>query len=155
LRITLLRNSYGPDPDSDNGVHTVRFAFEPHPAGIDSATLMRGGMAFNRPPVCARTHGPPRALEPRLTIKGGRSVICTALRRSEHHPSRLIIRFFETAGKRGAMKFKLGEGLTSAKEVNFLENPTAGQARVESGWASVRFHPYEVKTLLVKCKGLR
>ena len=30
LRLTLLRNAYGPDPETDNGVHTVRFAFEPH-----------------------------------------------------------------------------------------------------------------------------
>jgi len=28
VRLTLLRNSYGPDPESDNGVHTMRFAFD-------------------------------------------------------------------------------------------------------------------------------
>jgi alpha-mannosidase len=133
-------------------VHRMRFAFEPHGPTAANADLIRAATAFNRPPVCVRTNSAASAL-PGLTMRGGQSVVCTALRKAEHSDD-LIIRFFEASGKRRSMTFSLGDGMSSAKEVNFLENPIGRRVKIRRGHASVRFRPYEVKTLLVKCEGL-
>ena len=150
-RITLLRNPYAPDPETDNGRHTVKFAFEPHRAGRSNAELFRGGMAFNRRPVVMGTNQPVKAARPQLTIEGSDSVVCTALRVAEHS-DKLVIRFFETSGRPAKARISLGKGITSAQEVNFLENPTGGKVAVAGGKAAVQFHPFEVKTLLVKAR---
>ena len=63
-RITLLRNTYHPDGESDNGVHTVRFAFAPHDGSRTNADCVRGGMAFNRPLLADLLHEPEFARGP-------------------------------------------------------------------------------------------
>ncbi|NQT18671.1 MAG: hypothetical protein HQ592_03125 [Planctomycetes bacterium] len=154
LRMTLLRNAYGPDPESDNGVHRVRFAFQPHGPGAENADLIRAATGFNRPPVCVRSNVPNAAAAlPGLAMEGAQSVVCTALRKAEHSDD-LMIRFFEASGRRRSMTFSLGDGISCAKEVNFLENPIGRRVKILRGRVSVRFRPYEVKTLLVKCEGL-
>ena len=150
-RITLLRNPYGPDPEPDNGVHTVQFAFEPHKAGRTNAELMRGGLAFNRRPIAASTNQPAADSSSLLQIEGSNDIVCTALRTAEHS-DKLVIRFFETSGKPRKARISLGKGITSAQEVNFLENPTSGKVSLAGGKAAVEFHPFEVKTLLITAK---
>jgi len=150
LRITLLRNPYGPDPETDNGVHTVRFAFQPHGARKQNAELIREGMAYNRPLLAVRTNEEVPS-GPRLTIEGGDSVVCSALRHAEHSDD-LIIRFFETGGKKCSASISLAGGIEAAEEVNFLENPTGGKVKVSGGKAAVNFRPCEVKSLRVRCR---
>jgi alpha-mannosidase len=154
LRMTLLRNPYNPDPETDNGKHVVRFAFEPHAPRISHAALIRKGMSFNRPPLAVVTRGTAQPAEPQLILKGSDSVVCTALRRAEHS-SRLLVRLFETSGKPCRATVSLGKGIASAAEVNFLENPTGEKPKLAHGRATVFFHPFEVKTLLVNFRGWR
>jgi len=155
IRITLLRNPYGPDPEPDNGRHSVRFAFEPHGPGASNAQLIRAGMSFNRLMLPLFSEQPVKAAAPRLRIEGADSVVCTGLRIAEHS-AKTVLRLFETAGRgcRARVWFGSGpssvRGIASAEEVNFLENPTGGQPAIEDGAAVVDFHPFEVKTLLIE-----
>jgi alpha-mannosidase len=153
MRMTLLRNSFSPDPNSDNGRHVVRFAFEPHAAGQPAADLVRGGMAFNRACLTAQTEQAVRGHAAMLKIEGADSVVCTALRRAEHSDG-LLVRLFETSGKPCKAKVKVGKGIRSAREVNFHENPLAPEARVEGGEVPLKFRAFEVKTLLVEADGI-
>ena len=77
-------------------------------------------------------------------------MVCTALYQAEHS-DRLILRLFETSGCPAQATVQLGTGITTATEVNFLENPTGAPVQLAHGKATVIFHPYEVKTLLVAC----
>jgi len=56
LRITLLRNAYEPDVETDNGVHHLRLALLPHAAGASNAQLLHDGLAFNHPLCVTRAH---------------------------------------------------------------------------------------------------
>jgi alpha-mannosidase len=147
--MTLLRNSYGPDPESDNGVHVMNFAFEPHGRRIAAGELIRRGMAFNRPPVAVTSRARPKALPMGLALDAPESVVCTALRRAEHSAG-LLARFFEADGKPAKIRFGLDGGIRSAREVNFLENPVGRRVRVMRGTVSAALRPYEVKTFLVE-----
>ena len=151
MRITLLRNSYDPDPESDNGVHRVRFAFEPHGPGYSNSVLVRAGMAFNRSLVSVTTNAPVKAQPPALRIEGTNSVVCTSFRMAEHSDG-MLLRLFECNGKRCCARIRLGKQISSAQEVNFHENPVGGRARIDRGAITALFHPYEVKTFLVKAQ---
>jgi len=148
LRMTLLRNSYGPDPDSDNGEHHVRFAFQPY-AAASNAELVRAGMAYNRPLVSRLTGETVDATEPFVRISGADSVVCTTLRHAEY-TDRMLLRLFETAGTPCCARVFVGQGISEAESVNFLEHATGEAIFIADGWASVEFHPFEVKTLLVR-----
>jgi len=149
-RMTLLRNAYGPDEESDNGVHTVRFAFEPHGPRMPASELVRRGMIYNRAPLTAVTGSGRAGLPAGLQLDGSTSVICTCLRRAEHSNG-LILRLWEADGRKARVRFRLGKGITSAREVNFLENPVRTRSP-KGGAVSASFRPYEVKTFLLRTR---
>ena len=149
LRLTLLRNGYAPDPESDNGVHTIRFAFAPHGPAFPAAELVRSGMAFNRPMIAVPTSTRPERPTRGLLLHGADSVVCTSLRLAEHSDGTLL-RFFETEGQTARIRFRYGRGVRRAEEVNFLENPTGGSCVVRGGVVHATLKPFEVKTLLLR-----
>jgi alpha-mannosidase len=148
LRMTLLRNAYGPDPDTDSGKHSFRFGFEAHDGKVSNAELVKSGMAFNRGPLAARTKKSVAGYGPGLVIKGAGSVVCTSLGRAELSDG-LIFRFFETCGRRCRARIEFGEVIRLAREVDFLEEPVSRRLKVSGGGVSVGFRPFEVKTLRV------
>ncbi|MBN1809410.1 MAG: hypothetical protein JW909_10110 [Planctomycetes bacterium] len=150
LRLTLLRNGYSPDPETDNGRHTVRFAFAPHAPGKPNADLVREGMSFNRPLYAVRTKAPADGA-PGLVIEGAPSIVCSALRRAENS-DHLILRLWETAGSPCSARVRLFSGIAESEEVNFLENPTGQIHELNEGAALLDFRPFEVKTLRLKCR---
>jgi alpha-mannosidase len=151
LRLTLLRNPYNPDRETDNGRHLVRFAFLPHGPGLPAAELVRAGMAFNRPPVAACSGGADE--DAFLDLAGAPDVVCTALRRAEHS-DRLLVRLFETAGRPARLTVGLAGGITAAEEVDFSEQPTGGAVGLAGSRATVDLRPFEVKTLSLASRQL-
>ena len=149
-RLTLLRNPYNPDPETDNGRHVVQFAFAPHGAQMSTAALQRMGMAYNRPPVGTVTDGDVDEYAANLTIEGNDDIVCTCLRLAEHSDA-LLVRLFNTTDARVTTSVTLGGGLHAADEVNFLENPMGAAMTLENGAAPLVFHPFEVKTLRCQC----
>lgn len=149
-RLTLLRNAYNPDPETDNGLHTVRFAFAPHAPMLSNAKLQYMGMAYNRPMLNSITSADVKTHEMNLLIIGSDDIICTALRLAEYSDE-IILRFFNTSESPQVAEISAGNGLTSAEEVNFLERPTGTQISLQQGKATLNFHPFEVKTLRCCC----
>ncbi len=152
MRITLVRNGSNPDPETDNGRHVVRFAYEPHAPGLASPELVRRGMAFNRPLITALSGQPLLTFAPQIQIHGAETVICTALRRAEHSGD-LLVRLFQADDHPARATIGIGRGIATVVEVNFLENPTGGNIRLAGGMVTLSFRPFEVKTLLVRIKG--
>jgi alpha-mannosidase len=148
VRMALVRGSFYPDPDSDRGVHEVRFAFEPHAARFDPAWLVREGLAFNRPAMAWRTSDRPRTHASGVQVESRGAVVCTAVRVAEHSGG-LLVRLFECAGRRARARVTVRGGLRRATPVNFLENPLAPALKPVRGWVDVALRPFEVKTLRV------
>lgn len=149
-RLTLLRNAYNPDPETDNGQHIVRFAFAPHAPIFSSAKLQEMGMAYNRPILNEITSGGVLPHDANLMIIGNEEIICTAIRMAEYSED-LLVRFFNTCDTAVSVEITLGCGLTAAQEVNFLERPTGNELALQQGRALLDFHPFEVKTLRCQC----
>ncbi len=147
LRMTLLRNAYNPDPDSDRGRHIIRFAFLPHGAGMQNADLIRQAKAFNRPPAAVLTSDAIPE-NPALEIIGADTVVCTAMRIAEYS-DRILYRFFETSGNPASARIRIGDGVAGAAEVDFLEKEVAASFSVNNGMIESDFRPFEVKTFLI------
>jgi len=62
----------------------------------------------------------------------------------------VLVRLYETCGKRCRARIRFRSPIRSASEVNFLENPIgSGKTRPKSRELTTSFRPYQVKTLLV------
>jgi alpha-mannosidase len=148
VRMTLLRNPYVPDPETDNGTHYFRYGIETHSKPLSNAILSERGMSFNRPLVPVIASDLVKEHKPMLIIDKPGSVICTSLRMAEHS-NKLMLRFFEPNGKPVKTTVSFNTGIKSALEVNFLENPVGGKVTLNHGKLILTFRPYEVKTLLI------
>ncbi|MEI7904116.1 MAG: glycoside hydrolase family 38 C-terminal domain-containing protein [Candidatus Firestonebacteria bacterium] len=146
-RMTLLRNPYMPDPETDNGKHFIKIGFLPHQAGLADSELIKAGISFNRPLETAITADAARTPSPGLKIEGAPSVLCTALKNAEYSKGR-IYRFFETSGKPCTAFIRM-QGGRNAEEVNFLERAAGKAIRVKDGKLILKFRGYEVKTIRV------
>ena len=146
-RLSLLRNPYNPDPEPDNGNHTIKFAFAPHGAVISNSELVRQGMAYNRPNIDILS-AVNLAESANLTIAGTDAVICTSVRNAEYS-DKIAIRFFNASDADATANISIGTGVISAEEVNFLERPTGNPVILNAGKIEAKFHPFEVKTLLI------
>jgi alpha-mannosidase len=142
LRLTLVRNAYDPDPDSDCGRHVVRFAFEPHGADFDAGQSVRSGMAFNRPLRASGRLKKIRLIRPPFAwASDAGSVVCSAVKCAEES-SGVLVRFWETAGRRCRIRLRCG----AAELVDFLERPL-GRIQPRNGVMEIVFGPHQIKTV--------
>ena len=149
LRVTLVRNAYSPDPESDNGTHHVRLAFEPCKPSESPGRGVRSGMAFNRRLVAAMAKPTDDMATSYLAVEGAPSVVCSCLKQAENSRG-ILVRLYETCGKRCRARIRFRSRIRSVTEVNFLENPIgSGKIRPQSRELTTSFRPYQVKTLLV------
>ncbi len=141
LRLSLLRTAYAPDPVSDHGEYTMRFAFVPHRADAPVAEIIKAGMGFNRAPLVASVQTPEQLNEPFLKAEGAPSVVCTVLHRAGRSDG-VLARFYETEGRDAALTIGVGDGIVSAREVNLLEHPCGEPLPIADGRVALRFRPY-------------
>jgi alpha-mannosidase len=109
-------------------------------------------MAFNRPMGARMTGslaGPDTSW---LRVEGDGSVVCSALRRAEHSDG-VLVRLYETEGRRAAVRLRFGRTGVSAADVDFMERPRARLPKVHRGVLRLTFRPNEIKTILVRAAG--
>ena len=156
-RMTLLRNPYSPDPETDNGTHFIKLAFVPHAKDTPDIELIKNGIAFNRPLLTVLSSDSVKKQPAKIYIEGAPSVLCTALKNAEYS-NRKVLRFFETSGKPCKAKVTF-PGINKGTEVNFLERQKGTEVnflerqigkKVKKSGSSVvlTFKPYEVKSIL-------
>ena len=63
------------------------------------------------------------------------------------------MRFYEWAGKDGAVTIQLPPGAVSAAETDLMEKPI-GNLAMHDGAITVRTKPYEIKTIKVQFSGM-
>jgi alpha-mannosidase len=150
-RMTLVRGSYAPDPDSDRGEHSVRLGFEPHGPAVSPAECCRRAQAFNRPARATRVAAPPAAtaLAPPFALECTDGVVAGGLRRAEHGDARLL-RLFEAEGKPGTARLRWpGPAPAAIEPVDFLERPAGEALPVRDGFATFALGPCQILTLRI------
>ncbi|WP_413175374.1 alpha-mannosidase [Anabaena azotica] len=121
LRLTLLRSSHWPDSQADRGIHEFTYALYPHIGSWEEADTVKRGYELNTP---LQVLVNPEIQTSEISISQNQSflklsadnLIVMALKPSEDHQQKFIIRFYECHGKTADLGlesdvFRLGEAV--------------------------------------------
>ncbi len=150
LRLTLLRNAYSPDRESDTGHHEFQYSLVPHPGDWRSARIPEMAAGFNQP-LLARVASGPHA-EPhtgwRPRLEGDEGVLISSLKRVNAGEG-IAVRLYEATGRSAQV---LLCGLPSGARVhaaNILEEE-GDQLSNQEGAVDIALRAWEIRTLLVR-----
>ena len=149
LRLSLLRAPDYPDPDADQGHHEFTYSLYPHAGTWREALTVRQGYELNDPLLATTTGQHAGALPPEQSffVPQESNVVVTAVKKAADG-SGIIVRFYEWAGKTGAVHLVLPQPAASAMETNLIEQPGAALALGSDGTTlTIPTGAYEIKTV--------
>lgn len=146
VRQSLLRAPTFPDPDADQGHHEflTTITLAPH---IGDA--IRAGYAANTDR--RRVRGS-RGAAPLVTVDKA-AVVAETVTLASDRSGDLIVRLYESQGRRARASVSVSEALAAAAEVDLLDRPTAAEGAVlsvEDSVILVELRPFELATLRLK-----
>jgi alpha-mannosidase len=145
VRLSLLRAPRYPDPDTDQGVHTLRYAFVP---GAGIADAVREGYLINLPP--RRIRAPPAAPVPALVAVDNQAVVTEAVKLADDQSGDVVIRLYESHGGRASARLTADFTIGTATATDLLERPLsdAGPLPVTAGsTVELSFRPFQIRTI--------
>lgn len=116
VRLSLLRAPRYPDPETDQGLHTLRFSLAPG-ARIEDA--VREGHALNLPERVVPGAGP---VAPLIAVDED-AVVVEAVKLAEDRSGDVIVRLYESRGGRATATLAPAFPVTAAVESDLLERP--------------------------------
>ncbi|MFJ6719305.1 alpha-mannosidase [Streptomyces sp. NPDC091259] len=143
IRLSLLRAPRYPDPETDQGAHTLSFSLAP---GATIADAVREGHALNLPERVVPGAGP---VAPLVTVDGD-AVVVEAVKPAEDRSGDVIVRVYESLGGRAAATLTADFAPTAATECDLLERPlapTAVGALTPGGVLALSLRPFQIVTV--------
>jgi alpha-mannosidase len=124
LRLTLLKSPLWPDPQADRGFQQFTYALYPHRGSWQQAATVQWARNLSMPlgwrsPQVTPTAGAPDRHS--FLDLGDNSLVLAALKRSQDHPQRFILRLYESAGDRCFCHPSLPSGWRCTGPVDLLE----------------------------------
>ncbi|MFD9622386.1 alpha-mannosidase [Streptomyces virginiae] len=143
VRLSLLRAPRYPDPETDQGSHTLSFSLVPG-AGIGDA--VREGHALNLPERVVPGAGP---VAPLLAVDED-AVVVEAVKLAEDRSGDVIVRLYESRGGRARATLTADFPLAAAVESDLLERPLTGTAvgvPTPEGRVPLTLRPFQIVTV--------
>lgn len=156
LDLCLLRSQNCPCEHGDVGVHTFTYGVYPHGGDAWSGGVAREGYLLNDPILCLpvdreekRSGAGSAGSLNWITLDGDAPVVLETVKKAEDS-ERMILRFYEAAGGSAKLRLRL-RGYRALGLCNLLEEPVeSGDFRQTEDGAELRFHAFEVQSLLVE-----
>ena len=143
MGLTLMRGGARPDPVTDIGVHTMRYALLPHEGAFSADAVVRPAYAFNYPVITAEG-----AVSVRSPFEIDKiNIICEAVKPAEDIKNAYIVRLYECERNRTNVHIRFA-GAARVYETNLLEQ-TVSELPLDGETVRLNFRPFEIKTLLV------
>jgi alpha-mannosidase len=140
VRLSLLRAPRYPDPETDQGVHRMRFALVP---GADLADATREGYRVNLPE--RRVPGDAE-VEP-LVRTDHEGVVVSAVKLADDGSGDVVVRLYEALGARANTRLELGFAATACDETDLLERPVDSEHALDDGAVALTLRPFQVVTM--------
>ncbi len=150
LGLTLVRASYEPDVNPDEGLHRFTYALYPHAGDWRAAGTERQAAGLNQPLLAVVTDahgGILRPGQPGVTCDAPGALI-SALKLAEDQPAggdAVIVRVYESHGQAGQAALRAAWPIKDAAEVNLIEQPEAPLAQDDRG-VVLPLRAHEIKT---------
>ena len=141
VRFSLLRSTKFPDPEADQGTHSLKFKIRPAATIEDAVSL---GYELNYP---AREVEGNRPVEP-LVSSSAAQVIIETVKLAEDGSGDLIVRLYESTGGRCDSRIAFAGTAEKIWLTDFLEMPTSAD-HLAGGSIDLQFRPFQVITLRV------
>jgi len=142
VRFSLLRATKFPDPEADQGSHSMRFKIRPSSTIQDAVNL---GYDLNFP---AREVTGSNSVVPLVTCSSDQ-VIIESVKLAEDDSGDLIIRLYESTGGRAECRLGLAVNAKEMYLTNFLEQRIDTQSVVDQSGIDLQFRPFQVSTVRV------
>ncbi|MFD3682213.1 alpha-mannosidase [Streptomyces sp. NPDC058613] len=146
VRLSLLRAPRYPDPETDQGSHTLRFSLAP---GAGIADAVREGHALNLPERTLTGAGP---VAPLVAVDDD-AVVVEAVKLAEDRGGDVIVRLYESRGGRARATLAAGFPLAAAVESDLLERPLEGTAvgpATPAGTVTLTLRPFQIVTVRLR-----
>lgn len=146
VRLSLLRAPRYPDPETDQGRHTLRFSLAP---GATLGDAVREGHALNLPERVLTGAGP---VAPLVAVDED-AVVVEAVKLAEDRSGDVIVRLYESRGGRATATLTPGFPVAAALETDLLERPLDGTAvapTTPSGTIPLTLRPFQILTVRLR-----
>ncbi len=155
MRMTIIRTSYSPDPNPDQGRHELKYSLYPHTGDWRKALSFRKGYELNHPLEALVTTAkvsqgdlPEEASFLRIKPE---NIVLSCLKLAEDS-SDIIIRIYDATGDGGEADITFGFLVTEAVESDLLER-SLRKLNVQDKTFKVQLGPWEIKTFRLKKTG--
>lgn len=146
VRLSLLRAPRYPDPETDQGTHTLRHSLAP---GASLGDAVREGHALNLPERVVTGAGP---VAPLVAVDDD-AVVVEAVKLAEDRGEDVIVRLYESRGGRAVARLTAGFPISAAVESDLLERPlegTAVGAPAADGTVRLTLRPFQIVTVRLR-----
>ena len=138
VRQSLLRAPLYPDPEADQGEHVVRSSLT---VGAELADAVAAGYALNLP---LRASAVP--IDP-LVVIDGEGVLVEAVKLAEDRSGDVVVRVYESLGRRTTAVVRLGFDAASVVQTDLLEHELPQADGYDAGTGILSLRPFQVVTL--------
>ncbi|MEU8779511.1 glycoside hydrolase family 38 C-terminal domain-containing protein [Streptomyces sp. NPDC048606] len=146
VRLSLLRAPRYPDPETDQGRHTLRHRLAP---GATIGDAVREGHGLNLPEREVRGAGP---VAPLVAVDDD-AVVVEAVKAAEGRGGDVVVRLYESRGGRARAVLTPGFAVTAAVESDLLERPLEGgavAAPAADGTVALTLRPFQIVTVRLR-----
>jgi alpha-mannosidase len=141
VRLSLLRAPRYPDPESDQGVHTMTVSIRP---AASIADAVEEGYQRNLRPRAVRGS---TEVEPILTISDP-AVVVEAVKLAEDRSGDVVVRIYESLGAKASTTITAGFPFSTAVRTDLLERELPIEHPILSGGSiTMNLRPFELVTL--------
>jgi alpha-mannosidase len=155
LSITLIRSSYDPDPYPDNGIHKFKFAVD-MVHDTSNGHLIKEAYDYNHPIsfVSGTSHGGTLPYKKSfMALESGNAAISAVkMPECDGAGGRMIIRVYETDGRKTQVVLKFAEKVKKAYFVDINEKPEDNGLNIYTAGENVAFevNAYTVSSICVE-----
>lgn len=146
MRLSLIKCGTYPNPQADQGEHHTRYSLLPHAEDWREADIPGLAYAYNCPLETATAAGSGALPGTFSAVSASQKNILVTTVKESCDGEDVILRAYESQGKRTEASIQLGFAAQSAAEVDLMEENVLQKISLQNGQFSAMFRPFEIKT---------
>ncbi len=150
MRLSLIKCGTYPNEAADQGEHIFTYSLMPHSGDWREAGVDRQAYALNCPLLAVPTDGKGVLPETYSFVRADKDNIFITAAKEACDSEDLILRVYETQGKRTDATITCGFSFARAAEVDMMENEVYALLAENADSFSLRFKPFEIKTFRIR-----
>ena len=150
MRMSLWKCGTFPNEVADQGHHQLRYSLMPHAGSWREAKISNEAYGFNCPLVAVETAGTGTLAPVYALVSSNQDNILITVVKEACDSEDIIIRAYESQGRRTNVEISCGFAVAEAAEVDMMEQQVWEELAVRGNTFATNFKPFEIKTFRIK-----